>query len=157
MAPRLIIVLVSLRSLFNVGSIFRTADALGAEHIYLGGFTGTPLQPKVAKTALGAEKRVPWKKVASMSALIRDLKAEGFRIVGAEKNETSLDIREWKPSGKTALLLGNEERGLSPRILAQCDEVVHLPMAGMKESLNVSVAAGAIGYDWLTKTSVKYR
>jgi tRNA G18 (ribose-2'-O)-methylase SpoU len=107
----------------------------------------------VAKTALGAEQRVPWKKVGSMSELIRDLKSQGFRIVGAEKNETSLDIRDWKPGDKTALLLGNEERGLSTRILAQCDEVVHLPMAGMKESLNVSVAAGAIGYDWLTKTS----
>ncbi len=151
--PRLVIVLVSLRSLFNVGSIFRTADALGAEAIYLGGFTGTPLQSKVAKTALGAEKRVPWKKVPSMSGLITDLKSQGFRIVGVEKTESSIDVRKWHPGKQTALLLGNEERGLSARILSQCDEVVHLPMAGMKESLNVSVAAGAIGYDWLTKTS----
>lgn len=151
--PRLVFVLVSLRSLFNVGSIFRTADALGAEALYLGGFTGTPLQSKVAKTALGAEKRVPWKKVPSMSGLIAELKTEGFRIVGVEKTDASLDVRKWCPGEKTALLLGNEERGLSSRILSQCDEVVHLPMAGMKESLNVSVAAGAVGYDWLTKTS----
>ena len=151
--PRLVFVLVSLRSLFNVGGIFRTADAVGAEMIYLGGFTGTPLQSKVAKTALGAEQRVAWKKVASMSALIAELKQEGFHIVGLERTDTSIDYRNWKPTAKTAILLGNEERGLSPRILKACDEVVHLPMAGIKESLNVAVAAGAISYDWLQKTT----
>jgi len=151
--PRLILVLVSLRSLFNVGGIFRTADAVGAEMIYLGGFTGTPLQSKVAKTALGAEQRVPWKKVGSMSGLIADLKKDGFRIVALERTDDSIDYRDWKPAQKTAILLGNEERGISPRILKACDEVVHLPMAGIKESLNVAVATGAICYSWLDKTS----
>lgn len=152
MNPELIFVLVSLRSLFNVGSIFRTADALGAAEIYLCGFTGTPLQSKVAKTALGAEQRVAWKKVASVSKLIAELRERGYAIVGLETGANSLDYRQWKPGQRTAILLGNEERGLSPRVKKQCDTVIHLPMRGSKESLNVSVAAGAIGYYWLQRT-----
>ena len=146
-----IFVLVSLRSLYNVGSIFRTADALGVEKIYLTGFTGTPKQSKVKKTALGAEESVPWEFVKSTSQVIRDLKEQGYEIIGAEKNDESLDIRKWKPSEKSAILLGNEERGLSPRIMKLCDKIVHLPMVGIKESLNVSVTAGAFGYAMLEK------
>jgi 23S rRNA (guanosine2251-2'-O)-methyltransferase len=148
---KIIFVLVSLRSLYNVGSIFRTADALGAEKIYLTGFTGTPKQSKVKKTALGAEDSVPWEHIKSTSQVIRDLKVQGYQIIGAEKNDGSLDIRKWKSTEKSAILLGNEERGLSPRILKLCDQVVHLPMEGMKESLNVSVTAGAFGYVMLEK------
>lgn len=147
----LVFVLVSLRSLYNVGSIFRTADALGANKIYLTGFTGTPKQSKVKKTALGAEASVEWEYVKSTSEVVRQLREEGYTIIAAEKNATSIDAREWKPSQKTAILLGNEERGLSPRILNLCDKTVHLPMQGIKESLNVSVAAGALGYLVLEK------
>ncbi len=142
----MIFILVSLRSLYNVGSIFRSADALGVEKIYLTGFTGTPKQAKIGKTALGAEESVPWEYVKSTSEVIKRLKSEGYSIVGLEKTSTSLNAFKWNPSEKTAILLGNEERGLSDRIMNLCDEVVHLPMEGMKESLNVSVAAGAIGY-----------
>lgn len=142
----LIFILVSLRSLYNVGSIFRTADALGVEKIYLTGFTGTPKQSKVKKTALGAEENIDWEKVASTSKVIETLRSEGYQIIGLEKTDVSQDFRKWKPTKKTVILLGNEERGLSPRILKQCDKVIHLPMAGVKESLNVSVAAGSIGY-----------
>lgn len=144
--PELIFILVSLRSLYNVGSIFRTADALGVKKIYLTGFTGTPNQNKVAKTALGAEKSVPWEYTKSTSRLVSQLRADGYTIIGLEKTKTSKNALNWKPKKKLAILLGNEERGLSPRVLKLCDEVVHLPMAGLKESLNVSVAAGAIGY-----------
>lgn len=142
----MIFILVSLRSLYNVGSIFRTADALGVEKIYLTGFTGTPKQAKVGKTALGAEKSVDWEYVKSTSEVVKTLKSQGYEIIGLEKSETSLDAFSWKPSEKTAILLGNEERGLSDRIMNLCDKVIHLPMEGIKESLNVSVAAGAIGY-----------
>ncbi len=151
--PELVFVLVSLRSLFNVGGMFRTADSVGAHKIYLCGYTGTPEQSKVAKTALGAHERVAWEKVDSVSELILKLKADGYTIVGLEKNETSLDYRTWKPTQKTALLFGNEVTGLSDRVLKQCDLVVHLPMAGIKESLNVTVAGGAIAYHWLSLTN----
>ena len=150
--PELVLVLVSLRSLFNVGGIFRTADAVGAGKLYLAGFTGTPEQSKVAKTALGAHERVAWEKVPSVSKLITQLRADGYAIVGLEKTEASLDYRAWKPTHKTALLLGNEITGLSSRVLKQCDLVVHLPMAGIKESLNVAVATGAVAYHWLATT-----
>lgn len=150
--PNLVFVLVSLRSLFNVGGIFRTADAVGAHKLYLAGFTGTPEQSKVAKTALGAHERVAWQKVSSVSKLVTDLKADGYTIVGLEKTESSVDYRSWKPTQKTAILLGNEVTGLSSRVLKQCDLVVHLPMAGIKESLNVAVATGAIAYHWLATT-----
>lgn len=151
--PELVLVLVSLRSLFNVGGLFRTADAVGAKKIYLTGYTGTPEQTKVAKTALGAQDRVAWEKVRSVSALIKDLKADGYHIVALEKTDTSTDFRQWRPAQKTALLLGNEVTGLSPRVLKSCDLVVHLPMAGIKESLNVAVAAGAAAYHWLAVTN----
>jgi tRNA G18 (ribose-2'-O)-methylase SpoU len=149
--PQLIFVLVSLRSLYNVGSIFRTADALGAEKIYLTGFTGTPKQSKAKKTALGAEESVPWEYVKSTSKVIADLKNQGFTVVGLERSEESIDFRDCKIPRKSAILLGNEERGLSPRIQKLCDKIVHLPMNGIKESLNVSVAAGAIGYYWISQ------
>jgi len=149
----MILILVSLRSLYNVGSIFRTADALGVEKIYLTGFTGTPKQAKVGKTALGAEESVPWEYIKSTSEVIKTLKSDGYSIIGLEKTSESLDAFEWSPSQKTAILLGNEERGLSDRIMNLCDEVVHLPMHGIKESLNVSVAAGAIGYLINSKTN----
>lgn len=150
--PEIVFVLVSLRSLFNVGGIFRTADAIGASKIYLAGYTGTPKQPKVAKTALGAEKQVEWEKVPSVSKLIRELRNNGFHIVGLERTDSSQDYRSWQPKPKTALFLGNEVTGLSERVLKECDLVVHLPMAGIKESLNVTVATGAISYYWLAKT-----
>lgn len=142
----LVFILVSLRSLYNVGSIFRTADALGVKKVYLTGYTGTPKQSKVAKTALGAHESVPWEKMRSTSESISRLRAEGYAIIGLEKTATSIDARTWNPPRKAAILLGNEVSGLSPRVLALCDEVVHLPMLGEKESLNVAVAAGAVGY-----------
>ncbi len=142
----LIFILVSLCSHYNLGSIFRTADALDTEKIYLTGFTGTPKQSKVKKTALGAEENIAWEKVTSTSKVIEELRSQGYQIIGLEKTTNSQDFRKWKPTRKTAILLGNEERGLSPRILKQCDKVIHLSMEGIKESLNVSVAAGAIGY-----------
>jgi len=149
---QLIFILPSLPSLYNVRSIFRTADALGAKKIYLTGFTGTPKQSGVKKTALGAEKIVPWEYVKSTSDVIRRLRKSGYEIAGLEKTDDSLDISEWNPSRKTAILVGNEERGLSARILSLRDTVVHVPMFGMKESLNVSVAAGAAGYVLLQRT-----
>lgn len=147
----LIFVLVSIRSLYNVGALFRTADGLGATKIFLTGFTGTPKQPKLKKTALGADESVAWEYVKSASTVIRQLKEAHYEIVGLEKTKESTDFREWNPKKKTAILLGNEERGLSPRILKQCDEIIHLPMLGIKESLNVTTAAGAMGYHWLSK------
>jgi len=149
----LVFVLVSIRSLYNVGALFRTADGLGATKIFLTGFTGTPQQNKLKKTALGADETIPWEYKKSASAVIKQLKEAKYEIVALEKTASSIDFRTWNPKNKTAILLGNEERGLSSRILKRCDAIIHLPMLGAKESLNVTVAAGAIGYHWLSKQS----
>ena len=130
------LVLPDIRSCHNVGALFRTADACGVDFLYLTGYTATPPKPQIDKVALGAEKWMPWK-----------LKAKGVKIVALEKNEHSVDLGTVKFSGPMALVVGNEVDGVDPRILALADIVVHIPMYGKKESLNVSVAAGIAMYE----------
>jgi len=144
----IIVICDKIRSAYNVGSIFRTADALAVSKLYLIGYTPTPKnQPKVGKTALGAEKSVPWEHVFQLKRLIDKLKAEGYEIAALELNKRrSVDFREWKPSAKVVIILGNEKNGVSAKTQKLCDKVVHLPMLGKKNSLNVGVAFGAIGY-----------
>lgn len=142
------VVLPNIRSAHNVGSIFRTADAAGVSLMFLAGYTPRPLDrfgradKTLAKTALGAEKSVPWEYVRDPAKLIARLKSEGWRIVGVEQDERARDYRTFQPVGKIALVFGNEVRGLSPRLRALCDELIEIPMSGKKESLNVSVCAG---------------
>lgn len=141
----------NIRSLHNVGSMFRTADGAGISKIYLTGYTPTPvdvfgkIRPEIAKTALGAEKFVPWKKQRDISRLIASLKKQGFKIFALEQAEGSIpydkNLKLPKKS-KIALIAGNEVRGLAPAILKKCDEILEIPMRGRKESLNVSVAFG---------------
>jgi 23S rRNA (guanosine2251-2'-O)-methyltransferase len=144
----IIVICDKIRSAYNVGSIFRTADALAVSKLYLISYTPTPKnQPKVAKTSLGAENSVQWEHVSQLKRLVDKLKADGFEIAALELNRRrSVDFREWKPSDKVALILGNEKTGVSPKIQALCDKVVQLPMMGKKNSLNVGVSFGAIGY-----------
>ena len=144
------ILLHNIRSVYNVGAIFRTADALGVSKIYLSGYTPTPLDrfgvPRndFAKSAPGAEKSVPWVFVKSPSTLLKTLSKEGFSICAVEQDTRSIDYKKAPRKNKMIVLFGNEVRGLSPALLSKADVVIEIPMRGTKESLNVSVSAGIV-------------
>jgi tRNA G18 (ribose-2'-O)-methylase SpoU len=142
----MIVIAHNIRSLYNVGSIFRTCDGAGVEKLYLTGYTGAPPRKEISKTALGAEETVPWEKIHIHTPLIRKLKKEGYWIVGIEKASKAKNIFTYDAPQKIVIVLGNEIRGLSPQLLKHCDDVVVIPMRGHKESLNVSVAAGIAMY-----------
>jgi tRNA G18 (ribose-2'-O)-methylase SpoU len=136
----------NIRSLENIGSIFRTADALGVSKIFLCGICGTPPNDKIAKTALGAEKTIPFEYYKQTGRLIDKLKRDKIEVVALEQDKKSIDYRKYKPKFPVALLVGNEVKGVSKSILAKCDRIIELPMHGKKESLNVSVSFGVAGY-----------
>jgi len=136
----------NIRSLENIGSIFRTADALAISKIFLCGICGKPPHPKISKTALGAEETVPWEYFRYTGLLIKRLKKEGIRVVGLEQTKRAILYTKFKPSFPLALIIGNEVEGISPRLLKKCDDIIFLPMLGRKESLNVTVAFGVAGY-----------
>lgn len=142
------LVVHNVRSILNVGSMFRTADAAGVSKIYLSGYTPTPNShaDKIAKTALGAEKFVSWEHHAQTWRLLAHLKKEGVCVVALEQSPRSKNIFKFKAKFPLALVVGNEVRGLSTKILKQCDNVLEIPMHGKKESLNVAVAAGIALY-----------
>ncbi len=136
----------NIRSLYNVGTMFRTADALGIDRLFLTGYTGKPPRKEISKVALGAEESVPWQHYKSLGYLVNKLKKQGLKIVILEKSETSVDYTKFKPKFPLALIVGNEVRGVSADTLKKADKVIELPMKGIKESLNVGVALGAAGY-----------
>ncbi len=140
------LVLDNIRSLENIGSIFRTADALGVKKIFLCGISGKPPHPKISKTALGAEKNIDFEYCFSVWKLIEKLKERRFQIIALEKTKNSKNYLNFKPKFPLALILGNEIKGVSQSALKRADKIIHLPMKGQKESLNVSVAFGVIGY-----------
>ncbi|MDD5547683.1 MAG: TrmH family RNA methyltransferase [Candidatus Pacebacteria bacterium] len=152
----MILILHNIRSLYNVGSIFRTADAAGAEKIYLCGITPEPTdrfgkyRQQLTKVSLGAEKTVKWEKAVSAARIIDKLKKEGFEILAVEQDKKSIPYYQWKPAAKVtdknkfALILGNEVEGISKSIIKKADKILEIPMHGKKESLNVSVSAGII-------------
>ncbi|HUT21883.1 MAG TPA: TrmH family RNA methyltransferase [Candidatus Bipolaricaulota bacterium] len=145
---KIVLILPNIRSAFNVGSIFRTADAAGIEKIYLCGYTPRPDkdEKKIAKTALGAENKVAWEYKKQAGRLIDDLKKQGYQIIALEKTKKSLNYLKFKPKFSAAIILGNEVKGVSAALLEKSDKTVHLPMMGEKESLNVSVACGIFAY-----------
>ncbi len=145
----LVIVLDNIRSAFNVGSIFRTADAVGAKKLMLCGMTALPDNPKVVKTALGAHESVDWEARSGTDQAISELATEGYFIIGVELTEQSVDYRDFEYPAKVAIVLGHERAGLSEEILEKCEKQVHVPMRGKKESLNVAVCAGIIAYEIL--------
>jgi tRNA G18 (ribose-2'-O)-methylase SpoU len=147
-----ILVLLDIRSSHNVGSLFRTADAVGLDEVYLIGTTPTPIdrfgrpQPDIAKTALGAEKSISYKYFKNFDEVYTMLRLEKITIVGLEQNPSAIDYKTYTPTGDTALVLGNEVTGISSEILVQFDAILEIPMNGEKESLNVSVAGGIAVY-----------
>jgi tRNA G18 (ribose-2'-O)-methylase SpoU len=133
----------NVRSAWNVGSIFRTADGFGLKHLHLCGLTPTPEIEAVRKTALGAEKAVAWTYHKNAVAAARELKAQGFRLFALEEDKRAVPIREAKQktqNGAAILVVGNEITGVDPDLLGLCDEIFHIPMRGRKKSFNVAVA-----------------
>lgn len=144
----LYVVCHNIRSLHNVGSIFRTADGAGVTKLYLCGYTGRPPRPEIQKVALGAERTVPWEAHHQTWRVLDRLKSWGAQIIALENNVPgSVDYREVRPRFPVALLLGNEVEGLSRGLLRRADVVMSLPMHGSKESLNVAVAFGIAVYE----------
>lgn len=143
-----IIILHNIRSVSNVGAIFRTADAAGINKIYLTGYTPTPLdrfgrkRGDLAKSALGAEEFVPWEQKKNISILLTKLKKEKFLIIGIEQDKRSIDYKKVKLQNRNVFLVGEEVAGISMSNLKKCDVIAEIPMRGKKESLNVSVALG---------------
>jgi len=137
----------NIRSLENIGSIFRTADALGVTKIFLCGIAGTPPNHKISKTALGAEKTIPFEYHKQTWRLIKKLKKEKVFVVALEQSSKSIEYTKLKSNFPMALVIGNEVNGVSKKTLDLADKTIYLPMHGKKESLNVSVAFGVAGYE----------
>jgi len=145
------VILDNLRSAYNVGSFFRTADAGGVGRLYLCGITASPPHRGISKTALGSEERVPWERPADTSVLVGELRARGFEIAAVETSLHAIDLFDWKPRFPVSLVFGNEKDGIGPEISALCDINIRIPMLGMKHSLNVATAAGVVIYELLRK------
>ena len=150
-----VVILDNIRSVYNVGSIFRTSDALGIDKIYLCGCTPTPIdrfgrsRQDLAKVALGAEKDITSEYCADTKEIIKKLKKEGYQIIAIEQDKKSVDFKKVKVKYPVAIVMGNEVGGIDKKNLALCDIIVEIPMVGKKESLNVSVSFGIAGYQIL--------
>jgi tRNA G18 (ribose-2'-O)-methylase SpoU len=142
-------VLDRIRSAHNAGSIFRTADGARLQELVLCGYTPTPPHKHLSKTALRAVESVPWRHCENVEDAIDELETSGFQVLGLEFNESSTSLYDVDLKFPVALVVGNEAEGLSPEVLRRCDAAVHLPMHGLKTSLNVSVAFGVAAYEVL--------
>ncbi len=162
MKKKVHILLPDIRSAYNVGSIFRSADCFGVEKIYLSGTTPTPVdrfgrtnsgaQKEISKTALGAEKDIPWEYISDLNSFFKKIKKENFHIVCIEQDKKSisldnfLKIKKQESIQNILIVFGNEVEGIDKSILKKADYTVEIPMQGKKESVNVSVCAGLIMY-----------
>jgi 23S rRNA (guanosine2251-2'-O)-methyltransferase len=142
----IVIVLDNVRSLMNVGSVFRTADAFRIESVYLCGITGTPPHREINKTALGATESVPWKYYEKTTTAIRELSDSGYTIVSVEQAEGAVQLASFMFSegGKFAIVLGHEITGVSQEVIDMSDVCLEIPQFGTKHSLNIAVAAGIV-------------
>ena len=149
----LVVVLDDVRSLHNVGTVFRSSDAFRVESIYLCGITAVPPQPEIHKTALGAEDTVDWKYYQSAVEAVDNLKANGYKVFAIEQVEGSvmLDKLELDFTEKYAVVLGNEVKGVQQEVVDHCDGCIEIPQYGTKHSLNVSVTAGIIVWEFANR------
>jgi 23S rRNA (guanosine2251-2'-O)-methyltransferase len=145
------VLLDNVRSLYNVGSFFRTADAAGIEKLYLGGITGHPPKRALTKTALGAEDRVAWQHSWDAVALLNQLHASEYEIAAVETRVRSVDLFDWLPRFPVCVVFGHEVDGIRPAVLERCDTRIRIPMLGVKHSLNVATAGGVVIYELLRK------
>ena len=147
-----VVICDSIRSLHNVGSVFRTGDGVGVDKVYLCGITGVPDTQKherqISKVALGAQNYIEWEYVKQSWRLVEKLKKEGYQIVSLEQTPKSIDYKKFKPKFPLALIIGNEGKGVKKSLLERSDKIIDIPMRGKKESLNVSVAFGIVAY-WI--------
>ena len=153
----------NLRSTHNVGSLLRTAEGLGVAKVYLTGYTPYPndkddtrlphesakISKQIQKTALGAEDYVDWEHINDITSLTHSLKQHGYSIVGLEQLPRSVQLSEYRPPQKIALVLGREVEGLEPEVAKLCDTIIEIPMQGKKESFNVVQAAAMALYDMM--------
>ncbi|MFV0224734.1 RNA methyltransferase [Empedobacter falsenii] len=146
----IVVVLDNVRSMHNVGAVFRTSDAFLIDKIYLCGITATPPHKEIHKTAIGAENSVDWEYVKDSNELVAKLKEEGYQIVTIEQTEGSVLLNKFEidQSQKYAIIMGNEVDGVQQSIIDQCDTCIEIPQSGTKHSLNVSVCTGIILWKW---------
>ncbi len=145
------VLLDNVRSLYNVGAFFRTADAAGVEKLHLCGITGRPPKRAITKTALGAEETVAWEHEWEPLPAVERLRAAGYEIAAIETSLHAVDLFEWQPRFPVCILFGHEVEGIRPELAARCDTHVRVPMLGKKHSLNVATAGGVVIYELLRK------
>ncbi len=152
-----VVVLDNIRSMYNIGSVFRTSDAFLIEKIYLCGITATPPHKEIRKTALGATESVDWVYVKEISELIGDLKNEGFKILSIEQTDGSKNLSEFELNSneKYAVVFGNEVEGVQQEVINQSDFCIEIPQGGTKHSLNVSVCAGILLWEFFCEFRIK--
>lgn len=148
---QLVVILDNIRSAFNVGSILRSADAAGADKVFMCGYTTLPSNPKVLKTSLGSEQSVDWEHHCTTIGCIRYLHSQGFFIVAVENISKGVSMMQAEAHQQIGVILGNEIHGVSDEAMEMADEIVFIPQLGKKESLNVSVACGVILYEYSRK------
>ena len=152
----LVVVLDNVRSLHNVGSVFRTADAFLLEGICLCGITGTPPNKEIQKTALGATDTVAWKHFNTTLEALAELKQNGYTLVAIEQVQHSVSLKDYaiKKGQKLAVVFGHEVNGVDQQVVDACDAVVEIPQLGTKHSLNIAVCAGIVVYDFISKLNL---
>lgn len=149
----IVVILDDVRSLNNIGSVFRTADAFLIEKIYLCGITATPPSPDIHKTALGAEDSVEWEHVNNVVDIVEKLQGEGYKVCAIEQVNGSVDLLTFdvEKDGKYAVVLGNEVKGVKQEVVDAADCAIELPQYGTKHSLNVSITAGIVMWQFFSK------
>lgn len=149
----IIIVLDNIRSLNNIGAVFRTSDAFLVEKIYLCGITAKPPHKDIHKTALGSTDSVDWEYVEDTSALVSNLKSKGIKVVSIEQAESAIMLNDFNPllNQKYAFIFGNEVKGVDQIVVNSSDVVIEIPQYGTKHSLNISVSAGVVIWDVFSK------
>jgi tRNA G18 (ribose-2'-O)-methylase SpoU len=150
------VLLENVRSLYNVGSFFRTGDAVSLEKLYLAGITGYPPQKMITKTALGAEETLAWERTADARELVLALRARSYEIAAIETSVHAVDVFDWQPRFPVCVLFGHETDGLTPELAAMADTHVRIPMLGRKHSLNVATAGGVVLYELLRKYRARF-
>ena len=145
------VLLDNVRSMYNVGSFFRTADAASVERLYLSGITAQPPKSAITKTALGAETKVPWEHAWEALPMVEKIRGRGYEIAAVETSVHAVDLFDWTPRFPVLVIFGHEVDGIRLEISARCDTHVRIPMLGAKHSLNVATAGGVVIYELLRK------
>ncbi|MBS1832061.1 MAG: RNA methyltransferase [Acidobacteria bacterium] len=145
------VLLDNVRSMYNVGSFFRTGDAAAIEKLILGGITAYPPKNQISKTALGAEDSLPWEHHWDPAPRLRELRSAGVEIAAIETSVKAVDLFDWRPTFPVCLVFGHETDGIRPELMELCDTHVRIPMLGRKHSLNVATAGGILLYELLRK------